>query len=153
MRVCFAPCLCSVSRVFARLSKEEARRLIRSAPYVRRFLRVRADAVELLQPAAFEKLLADMMRQDCHTKLAAAGGKSSGPSPRKCEIALRRRLASWARSQPRARLRGIITEDGEVTDQDGGAARAGEALEQRLWLEVDRRAGSREIGLSTAIAA
>ena len=114
--------LSSVARAVARNDVDTASKLEMTAPFAARHLHILDGRVTLRSAARFETEFAKQ-KLSHFEDLAAARARRPGavPSERACEIAMRRKMRMWSRTQPKAFLRAVLTDDGEVESNEGKA--------------------------------
>ena len=112
--------LTSVARAVARNDLTTAAKLESTAPFAARHIVIDAGRVSLRSAARFETDFAKHKLTHLE-EIAAARLRRAGaaPSERACEIALRRRMRMWSRTQPKAFLRAVIVDENEIETVDG----------------------------------
>ena len=115
--------MASMARAVARQHMPLARKLLRTAPFARKWIRIREGRIEFKQPASFEVKFADM-REHVATQSSAAPlpKEQHAPSQRAQDLALQRQMRLWSREQPRAVLHAVVVGEDHITDTAGKSA-------------------------------
>ena len=103
--------LAALARAVHRQDHKVLHRLAVGCPFAARHLDTSTSPPAMRDPGAFEEAFAEAKLDALHFKASAIA-----PSRRPCARALRRRMALWSKSQPRALLRGVLLEGDRIAD-------------------------------------